>query len=72
MFCVNRLEFMGWVQGMLMDRDADGKVFVVDEKKCEEAQRLLDDGERIGLTGSNDEIITTMKFEEGGYRERHE
>lgn len=70
MIKVNRLQFMGWTSGVLMDRDVNGKVFVVDEIKCEAAKEALDRGEIIGLMDENHDVVTTMSLVDGEYWEK--
>lgn len=70
MIKVNRLQFMGWTSGVLMDRHANGKVFAVDEIKCEKAKEALDRGETIGLMDENCDVVTTMSLVDGEYWEK--
>jgi hypothetical protein len=69
MILVNRDDFMAWVEGVLMSRDAKGNVTVGDKEIHDRAYEALSKGEIIGLT-CNDEIVTTMSLEEGGYVEK--
>jgi hypothetical protein len=46
---VNREQFIAWTQGILLERNSDGGCFAVNETKCEEAQKRLEQGEEIGF-----------------------
>ncbi len=67
MFTVPRAELMAWSAGILLHNQR-GRIFAVNELRCEEAQRLMDEGETIALT-ENDRIVTTMRLTENGYEE---
>lgn len=70
MIKVNRLQFIGWTSGVLMDRDVSGKVFVVNEIECEKAEEALYRGETIGLMDENYDVVTTMSLVDGEYWEK--
>jgi hypothetical protein len=67
MFIIEREDLINWSQGNIMLRD-ENRCIAVDETRCEEAERRLLKGEKIGLT-INNELISTMQLVDGGYKE---
>lgn len=66
---VDRGSFMAWVQGVLLDRDRSGKCLVGDHVDHEKVGKALDAGEVVLMTVGG-KPFSTLKLEEGGYRER--
>ena len=67
LFTVSRTEFIAWTEGELLNFE-NGKGIAPDELACEEAKRLLDAGETIGLT-VNGRLFSTMKKTDTSYDE---
>lgn len=68
MFIVDRNQFIGWTQGILLQRNPDGGCFVVNEIMCEEAQKRLEKGEEVGFTIKG-ELKTKIKMIDDQYVE---
>ena len=70
---LNRDMFIAWTEGILMDRDQDGKCLVLDgsdfSKRCEAAEKALEGGETIYLTNGQGQRITKMYDAGEGYVE---
>ena len=67
---VNRANFMAWVDGDLLIRDASGKCIIGDDVAHERAEKIMDEGGTIGLTDSNGIIISMMSVVNKCYEEQ--
>ncbi len=68
MFIVDRNQFIGWTQGILLERNPDGSCFAVNEIMCEKAQKRLEQGEEVGFT-IDGELTSKIKMLDGQYIE---
>ena len=66
---VNRGDFMAWVAGDLLDRNAEGVCLVGDRLTHEQAQAAMDAGETIELMAGG-RVVSLMSLGEDGYVER--
>lgn len=69
MLIVDRESFIAWTEGVLLDRDENGKVIVGDDIKNVRAEAVLEKGKIIGLTVAG-KLVSTMSLEKGSYVER--
>jgi hypothetical protein len=60
MLVVDRDSFMAWMQGILLERDAEGYVLVGDSVDNERAEDALEKGETIGLTVDG-RLVSTLR-----------
>lgn len=67
---VNRSNFMAWVDGDLLIRDASGKCIIRYDITHERAEKIMDEGGTIGLTDSNGIIISIMSVIDECYEEK--
>ena len=59
----NRLQFMSWaVDGLLLDRDAQGRCFVADQLSFENSESHLDAGGIIYLTDHTGRDVSKMQL----------
>jgi hypothetical protein len=59
----NRLQFMSWaLDGLLLDRDAQGRCFVADQLSFEGAESHLEAGGVIYLTDNTGRDISKMQL----------
>lgn len=61
MFQVDRQQFISWTNGELVNIK-NGAGIIVNEKKCEEAEFRLNNGEEIFLT-INKQVVSKMYFD---------
>jgi hypothetical protein len=70
---LNRRLFIKWSQGILLERDKDGKCVVLDgsdfSKRCEAAEAALERGAILYLTDDNGKRITQVTSDGKGYTE---
>lgn len=67
MFIIGREDLINWSQGIIMHREGLN-CFATDELSCKEAEKRLQNGEKIGLT-INNELVSTMQLVNGCYEE---
>lgn len=70
---LNRRLFIKWSQGILLERDRDGKCIVLDgsdfAKRCEAAEEALERGAVLYLTDDKGKRITQVTSDGKGYTE---
>lgn len=68
MLVVDRSSFRAWAQGVLLDRDAEGRCIVGDNADHDEAERRMEAGETVLLV-VNGVVVSTMRLKDGSYTE---
>jgi hypothetical protein len=70
---LNRRLFIKWSQGILLERDREGKCVVLDgsdfSKRCEEATEALERGALLYLTDDHGKRITQITSDGKSYEE---
>lgn len=70
---LNRRLFIKWSQGILLERDREGKCIVLDgsdfAKRCEAAEAALERGGVLYLTDDRGKRITQVTSDGKGYEE---
>jgi hypothetical protein len=58
----NRLQFISWAGGLLLDRDAQGRCFIADQLSFENSESHLDSGGIIYLTDHTGQDVSKMQL----------
>lgn len=69
MVVVDRDEFIAWVNGVLLSRDAAGRTVAVHDALCNAAEDALEKGEAVLLT-TGGRVVSTIQKNDGSYVER--
>jgi hypothetical protein len=72
MITVNRMDFMAWTMGELMDRDSSGRVVIGDNINHEKAEAAMLNGETIAMVNKNKQVVSYMHLTEEGFVEFQE
>lgn len=67
---VERDQFIAWTEGILLDRNEEGEVLIVNELACSRAEKAMEQGETVYLT-QDGKIVTKMHLAPEGFIEEH-